>query len=97
LWVLVVVLVVTGGELPLKKRKILLFAVGLRHLKAGGGNPRHGLVGLRRGNAQHRSKNAAKHLPSAGPPEAQAEFFCCRRRRFKHASVLERRPKSYGH
>jgi hypothetical protein len=38
-----------------------------------GGNARHGLFGLHRGNAHHRPKHAAKHLPPAGPQEARAE------------------------
>jgi hypothetical protein len=62
------------------------------------------------GNARHRLKHAAIRLPPAGPPEAHAEyflpqvptvqtrpvFFFRRRQRYKHASVLERPPQSYG-
>ena len=73
----------------------MLFTVGLRRFKAGG-NARHGLVGLRRGNARHHPKHAATHLPPVGPPEAHAEVLCRRRQRYTHASVVERPPQSYG-
>jgi hypothetical protein len=49
------------------------------------------------GNARHRPMRTATHLPSAGPLEAHAEGLCRRRQRYKHASVLERPPHSYGH
>jgi hypothetical protein len=48
------------------------------------------------GNARHRPKHAATRLPPVGPPEAHAVFFCRRRQRYKHASVVERPPHSYG-
>ena len=61
-----------------------------------GGGARHGLVGLRRGNARHSLKHAATNPPPAGPPEAHAEVLCRRRQRHKHASVLKRQPRGYG-
>jgi hypothetical protein len=33
----------------------------------------------------------------AGPLETHAEILCRRRQRYKHALVLERPPRSYGH
>jgi hypothetical protein len=48
---------------------------------------------------RHRPKHAATHLPPAGPP-AYAEVlrvFCSRRQLYRHASVLELPPQSYGH
>jgi len=43
------------------------------------------------------SSQACRHMPPppAGAPEAHAEFFCRRRQRYKHASVVERPPQSY--
>jgi hypothetical protein len=37
------------------------------------------------------------HTCPAEPPEARAEVLCRRHQRYKHASVLERPPQSYGH
>jgi len=86
------VLVVRGGggrELLLKKTTLRYSSVAedqqnfivcrwTAALKSGG-NARHVLVGLRRGNARHRSKHAATHLPPAEPLEAHAEILCRRR------------------
>jgi hypothetical protein len=41
----------------------------------------------RRGNASHRPQHAATRLPPAGPPEAQAEILCRRRRRRNYGSA----------
>jgi hypothetical protein len=48
------------------------------------------------GNARHRPTHVATRLPSAGPSEALAEVLCRRRQRYKHASVLELPPRSFG-
>ena len=71
---------------------VLLLGCGT---KKRGGNARHGLVGLRRGNARHRPKHAATHLSPAGPPEAHAEVLFRRRQQAKFAPVLERPSRGY--